>query len=181
MLLQQGRACVQANAVLAVSRTPREAQFARPVSLGAALDHPRFEALEPLAAFPAMFEYRLATGWPGREGQDASSAGFIRPRTERLITAETLTRLADAWFPALWAAGEQVPATTVSMALVFGGVEEPVELSGDEFLQASFRTSAVAGGFGDETGALWWPDGRLAVTAQQLLRFGVPRGAAADQ
>jgi len=177
-LLQHDRACVQAHAVLAASRTPAQAHFARPPALGAALGHPRLDALEPLAAFPAMFEYRIASGWPGRTGQGASTAGFIRPRMERLVTPESLTMLADAWFPAFWAAGDRVPATTVSMALVFAGAQAAVPLGEDEFLQAGFRTSAAAGGFGDETGELWWPDGRLAVSAQQLVRFSAPRDGA---
>lgn len=52
------------------------------------------------------------------------------------------------------------------MSLVFGSMEPSVGLGADE---ARFQSGRLVDGYGDETGALWWPDGRLAVTVQQLV------------
>lgn len=175
VLMQGGKARVQASAVLAAVRSRAFHQLAQAPQLGAARDHPPLEALESLAAFPRMFDYRIACGWPGTASTRGTTRGFVRPRSERRITPEQLAMLADAWFPAAWSgAAERVPASTVSMSLVFGSVDESVELGEDDWLQAHFRTVQLAGGFGDESGTLWWPDGRLAVKVQQLVWFAAP-------
>ena len=169
-LLQDGRSCVHASAVLATPGAPHE-RVLEPPPRGLARDHPRVDALEALAAFPAMFDYRFAQGWPRHPTGRGHTHGFIRPRDERHITPEMLAMLADAWFPALWSTGEHVTAATVSMSLVFTSNETSFTLGADDYLQASFTASALAGDYGDETGELWWPDGRLAVKAQQLVRY----------
>ncbi len=172
VLMQGGQARVQASAVMAAVRSPDFQQLARAPRLGAAQEHPPLDALESLAAFPRMFDYRIACGWPGGEAAQGTTGGFVRPRFERRVTPESLAMLADAWFPAAWSgAAERTPASTVSMSLVFGSVEESVDLGEDDYLQAHFRTVQLAGGFGDESGTLWWPDGRLAVKVQQLVWF----------
>ena len=172
VLLQGGKARVQASAVMAAVRSPTVHQLARAPRIGAAQDHPPLDALDSLAAFPRMFDYRVACGWPGAESTPGTTSGFVRPRFERRITPEALAMLADAWFPAAWSgAAGRTPASTVSMSLVFGGVDEAVDLGEDDYLQAHFRTVQLAGGFGDESGTLWWPDGRLAVNVQQLVWF----------
>jgi len=172
VLVQGGKARVQACAVMAAVRSPTFHQLARAPRIGAARDHDPLDALEQLAAFPRMFDYRIACGWPGSEEKQGATCGFVRPRFDRRITSEQLAMLADAWFPAAWSgAAERVPASTVSMSLVFGSVEEAVDLGDDHYLQAHFRTVQLAGGFGDESGTLWWPDGRLAVKVQQLVWF----------
>lgn len=170
-LLQGGRPCVQASAVLGAAQSNHQARFQPPPHLPEVESLPPLDALDALAAFPRMFEYRVAAGWPGRRGGDAVTTGFLRPRAQGRIAPPTLALLADAWFPALWADGEHMPATTVSMALVFASPQPAPQLGAGEYLRARLRTSAVAGGFGDESGALWWPDGSLAVKSQQLVRF----------
>ena len=173
VLVQGGKVRVQAAAVMAAVRSPDFRQLVPAPRLGTPPDHPPLDALESLAAFPRMFDYRIACGWPGTEATRGSTSGFVRPRFDRRVTPESLAMLADAWFPAAWSgAAERVPASTVSMSLVFGGVEEAVELGEGDYLQAHFHTAQLAGGFGDESGTLWWPDGRLAAKVQQLVWFG---------
>ena len=172
VLVQGGKARVQACAVMAAVRSPDLHRLAHAPQLGAAQDHPPFDALDSLAAFPRMFDYRIACGWPGTGQTRGTTSGFVRPRFERRITPESLAMLADAWFPAAWSGGaDRVPASTVSMSLVFATVEDSVELGEDDYLQAHLRTVQLAGGFGDESGTLWWPDGRLAAKVQQLVWF----------
>ena len=172
VLVQGGQARVHASAVMAAVRSPAFHQLTRPPRIGAAQDHAPLDALESLAAFPRMFDYRIACGWPGADAKQGTTAGFVRPRFDRRITPESLAMRAQAWSPAAWAgAAERVPASTDAMSLVFGSVEAAVDLGDDDYLQAHFRTVHLAGGFGDESGALWWPDGRLAVKVQQLVWF----------
>jgi hypothetical protein len=80
--------------------------------------------------------------------------------------------LADAWFPPRWAAlAEPVPVSTVSMQVVFhdaGGSSAAL----DGYFAACHQEDARSEGFGLERGNLWWPDGRLVLTMQQLTWVG---------
>lgn len=172
-LLQDGRICAQATAVFSPLPVTQEHAFDPPAPFtGNPTDVPPLHALDALAAFPRMFEYRVALGWPGAQDTEPVTAGYIRPRFDGPLTHEVLAMLADAWYPAVWATASREPATTVTMSLVFNLPDEAVRLRPGDYLQARFRTNMRAGTFGDESGELWLPDGRLVVQAQQLVLFG---------
>jgi acyl-CoA thioesterase len=166
---------VTAEAIFApaAGATPSDA-LARP-SLPGAETLPRLASLDALAAFVGTFDHRVAYGTPFARHREARSGGWIRSRLPLPHSAAGLLMLADAWFPPRWATlGEPVPVTTVSMQVVFHetGVDTP-DL--DDFFAACHQEDAQTEGFGLERGALWWPDGRLALTSQQLTWVGNAR------
>lgn len=125
---------------------------------------PRLDRLDALAAFVGTFDHRVAFGMPFAREREARSGGWIRSQLPLPHSAAGLLMLADAWFPPRWAAlGEPVPATTVSMQVVFhetGGTAADL----DGFFAACYQEDAQSDGLGLERGTLWWPDGRLALS-----------------
>lgn len=168
-------AAVVADAVFGVSRpSPHRAHLPAP-DLPDPHTLPRLSRLDPLAAFVRAFDYRVAFGEPFRGSAEPRSGGWVRPTGEPAgeVGPDMLLMLADAWFPPGWATrSEPVPVSTISMQVVFHDVAPTT--AGDGFLAACHREEAHADGFGLERGELWWPDGRLALTSQQLTWVGAP-------
>lgn len=175
-----GDACaaVTAEAIFASTATASTATaLPRPALPRPALPSPatlpRLDALDPLAAFVGTFDHRVAFGAPWAGQRQARSGGWLRSRLPLPSAPAALLMLADAWFPPRWATlAEPVPVSTVSMQVVFhdAGTGSPAL---DDFFAACYQEDACTGGFGLERGALWWPDGRLALTMQQLTWVGV--------
>jgi acyl-CoA thioesterase len=166
-LSQDGQAGVSAQALFGSDRAgqpalgdPAPPELATPGQLS------RWHGLDAFASFTRQFDYRPALGVPFAGGQQRDSGGWLRLIDDEGWSAEHLLLLADAWCPALWAAvPAPVPVSTLSMNVLFHG--EPPAAPPHRFLAAHHHTHSVAEGYGDERGALWWPDGRLAVLAQQ--------------
>ena len=128
--------------------------------------------LDALAAFVATFDHRVAFGEPLAGGPEARSGGWLRSRLPLPPGSAALLMLADAWFPARWAALQApVAVSTVSMQVVVHDVA-PGPAGLDGFFAACYQEAARVEGFGLERGELWWPDGRLALTMQQLIWVG---------
>lgn len=133
---------------------------------------PRLTALDAMAAFVRTFDHRVAFGLPFAGGAAARTEGWLRSREPLPEGPAALLLLADAWFPPRWATSpEPVPVSTVSMQVVFHDVT-PGPDSTDGFFAACHEEDAGTEGFGLERGTLWWPDGRLALTMQQLTWIG---------
>lgn len=166
-------AAVTAEAVFgAPAAAPPSTGLPRP-ALPSPATLPRLAALDPLAAFVRTFDHRVAFGPPFGGGREARSGGWLRSRLPLPSAPAALLMLADAWFPPRWAAlAEPVPVSTVSMQVVLHDVKTG-SASLDGFFAACYEEDARADGFGLERGALWWPDGRLALTMQQLTWVGV--------
>lgn len=172
------RPAVTADAVFgSATGTAPSTALPRPV-LPAAETLPRLAALDPLAAFVSTFDHRVVFGLPFAAAPQARSSGWLRSRVPLPPTPAALLMLADAWFPPRWAAltepePEPVPVSTVSMqVVVHDGAPGPTAMDG--FYAACYQEDARGEGYGLERGELWWPDGRLALTMQQLTWVGEP-------
>ncbi len=166
-------AAVTAEAVFAPAAMASTAIALPRPALPAPAALPRLDALDPLAAFVGTFDHRVAFGAPWAGQRQARSGGWLRSRLPLPSAPAALLMLADAWFPPRWATlTEPVPVSTVSMQVVFhdAGTGSPAL---DDFFAACYQEDARTEGFGLERGALWWPDGRLALTMQQLTWVGV--------
>jgi acyl-CoA thioesterase len=163
---------VVANAVFGLTRESDSMVTPPLPSLPAPRSLPRFTGLDPLAAFVRAFDYRVSFGEPFVAGPEARSGGWVRPGDPLEPAPETLLLLADAWFPPGWVTRrEPVPVSTLCMQVVFHqAAAGRSDLGG--FFAVSFREDALGDGFGIERGELWWPDGRLALTSQQLIWIG---------
>lgn len=168
------RPAVTADAVFGCASSAAPAAAVPRPALTAASTLPRMAALDPLAAFVSTFDYRVAFGAPFAGGPESRSGGWLRSRLPLPPTPAALLMLADAWFPPRWAAlPEPVPVSTVSMqVVVHDGVPGPGAMDG--FFAACYEEDARGEGYGLERGELWWPDGRLALTMQQLTWVGEP-------
>jgi hypothetical protein len=166
------RPAVTAEAVFGRTAEAAPATAVPRPPLPAASTLPRLAALDPLAAFVSTFDHRVAFGAPFAGGSEARSGGWLRSRVPLPPGPESLLLLADAWFPPRWAAlAEPVPVSTVSMQVVFHDTAAGRSDMGG-FFAACHEEDARGEGFGLERGELWWPDGRLALTMQQLTWVG---------
>ena len=121
--------------------------------------------LFPIAAF---FEYRPALGaapFTGA-GELSETGGWLRLREDRPLDALLLAVSADAWWPVPFARLEGFRALpTIDLTLHFRAV--PPARPGTAVL-ARFSSRATHGGFFEEDGELWAPDGTLLVQSRQL-------------
>ncbi|MCR5882404.1 thioesterase family protein [Rhizobacter sp. J219] len=163
---------VTAEAIFApAGATTQAAALPRP-SLPAPETLPRLDRLDALAAFVGTFDHRVAFGAPFAQDRRARSGGWVRSRLPLPRSPAGLLMLADAWYPPRWATlSEPVPVSTVSMQVVFHE-SCPGSPGLDGFFAACYQEDAQTDGFGLERGAIWWPDGRLALTMQQLTWVG---------
>lgn len=177
-LRQQGRLCVTAHAVFGLSRPDlEEEQLTRP--LPAPQQLPAYEALQPLAAFPRQFDYRISEGRAFEGSASPVTVGWVRLHRETGEAAPTvlgpaeLLLLADAWFPPVWTMLDAaVPVATLTLDVLFLRAEVEDQLLADGFLAARHETRRIADGYADEHGLLSLPDGRPVLRAQQLTWVG---------
>jgi acyl-CoA thioesterase len=166
-LLQDGRPCALAGAVLADARA------------GLELEHAEFPEVEPPDAiaparhradpppFARQFEFRQAVGARvfGR-GEEAVTGGWVRLRRERPLDAALLVALCDSWFPAVFAlVDEPRPVPTLELTVHLrtdGGALPP------DWVLGRFTTRTARDGFLEEDGEIYSRDGRLLAQSRQL-------------
>ena len=120
----------------------------------------------PLPPFASNWEMRNVAGIPFTGGDRAESGGWIRLREPRALDYPLVAALADAWFPAAFArltAPEALP--TIDLTIHFRAA--PSVPAGESVL-ALFRSHHAGGGFVEEDGTIWAPDGTLIAQSRQL-------------
>jgi acyl-CoA thioesterase len=146
---------------------------------------PQAKPLEEIRPFPALgaswvkqYDFRFIEGDPDFSGakKDVPSSAFsklwIGDRVSRKIDALSLMSMSDAFFGRVFhARRELVPFGTVSLTTYFHADME--ELARDDIS----RVLAIADakifhkGYGDQSGELWSPQGRLLATTHQIAYF----------
>ena len=126
-------------------------------------------------AFSNQLEYRPCIGpEPLSGGAEAIAGGWLRLRDERSLDEPAAAVLVDGWWPAVWSRLWQLPRIpTVDLTIHF---RRPLPATNSPVL-AVFRSKAAAGGFVDEDGELWSPDGQLLVQSRQLAVLVAPPDA----
>ena len=167
---QAGRVCVVAQCVFGPDRNQPSLLPLRPQELPPPDGLDSLSFMRRLARFVDRFEYRLAAGAAFAGIAPSRSTGYVRLKSPRdRLEPEDLLLLADSWFPALWTqTSGPVPATTVTMSVVFHGPAAN-QVPPDGFLQMHVFSSLIQDGYADETAELWIPGGGLLLKAQQLL------------
>jgi len=132
-----------------------------------ALELPYIEGLTP--AFTRHFTYRWALGdlpFSGKGGHEIG--GWIQFREPiDCLTEEWLVALADAWpTPVLAMLNAPVPASTVTWGMGFVHLDRQTCKENDWWGYHSTVDSAE-NGYVHERGAIWDPEGRLAVFSRQ--------------
>lgn len=126
--------------------------------------------LPPIAT---RWETRWAIGHPPTPGMPRGSravaGGWIRLPEQRVVDALVAAAITDAWVPPTFSRMEEpfvVP--TVDLTIHFRTELPHPGLTPDAFVLASFRTTVASGGFLEEDGEVWAPDGTLLAQSRQL-------------
>ena len=130
----------------------------------------------PFPPFAAHWEMRsVVPSLPFTGGDRAESGGWIRLREPRPLDYALVAATCDAWFPAAFArlgAPEALP--TIDLTIHFRS--EPAVPAGESVL-ALFRSRHAGGGFVEEDGLIWAPDGTLLAQSRQLALLQGPSQA----
>jgi len=176
-LVQDGRPMVVALAAFSAD-FPTAADYASPApevgppparlhSVPAAPGVPeiaRRTALQPLFGAMAEDGVSLAAG-----GDEALVGGWLRLAEPRPADAAALAFYCDAWLPAPFALLQApAPAPTIDLTIHFRTRLPHPGMDADAPVLARFSSSTSHGGFFEEDGALWAPDGTLLAQSRQL-------------
>jgi acyl-CoA thioesterase len=119
------------------------------------------------------WDTRWAIGTPpvpgAPRGARAVAGGWIRLPEERPVDALVAAAITDAWIPPTFSRVEEpVFVPTVDLTIHFRAELPHPGLASDAFVLASFNTTVAAGGFLEEDGTVWAPDGTLLAQSRQL-------------
>jgi acyl-CoA thioesterase len=169
-LSQDGRLCVLALAAFALD-FPSAADYA-PVAPSV----PPAEELEAFGPFDGAppivhrMSIRPALGAPPFSGApEALTGGWLRFAEPRAADAAALAMYSDAWMPAPFPRlAAPTAAPTIDLTIHFRAPAATAALSPEDHVLGVFRSTASAGGFFEEDGELWSPDGTLLAQSRQL-------------
>jgi acyl-CoA thioesterase len=167
-LSQEGRPCVIALAAFAAD-FPSALDYAAQTPVV-----PTPEEIDPWPLAPPFppialqFEMRAALGpLPFSGADEALTGGWLRFIDPQQVDPVALAVCADAWLPSPFPRlNAPVGAPTVDLTIHFRAPE--VVLEAGEHVLAVFRSRVSHGGFFEEDGELWAPDGTLLAQSRQL-------------
>jgi acyl-CoA thioesterase len=121
----------------------------------------------------SRYEIRWAIGHPpGPDvpaGARAIAGGWIRLPEQRPVDALLAAAITDGWIPPMFSrVQEPVVVPTVDLTIHFRSDLPHPGLADDAFVLAQFRSTVAAGGFLEEDGEIWAPDGTLLAQSRQL-------------
>jgi acyl-CoA thioesterase len=106
---------------------------------------------------------------PMSGGDEAVVGGWLRLAEPRVADAAAVAFYADAWLPSPFARmTEPAPAPTVDLTIHFRARLPHPGMGVDEPVLARFSSSTSAGGYFEEDGSIWAPDGTLLAQSRQL-------------
>lgn len=152
---------------------------------------PERPAFEEVAEFPGIaraawanqYRFRFVTPMPDLTGAadkgpetdkpgPVETALWLADRSSRPVDALSLTAMSDAFFGRIFhALNRIVPFGTVSMTTYFHADSADLAADRSGRLYGTVDASIFHKSYGDQTGALWSPSGRLLATTQQIAYF----------
>jgi acyl-CoA thioesterase len=138
---------------------------------------PQHYVARPVPSESPPIAHRWETRWaighppvPGApRGAQAVAGGWIRLPEGREVDAFVAAAITDAWIPPTFSRVEEpVFVPTVDLTIHFRAELPHPGLPADAFVLAAFRTTVAAGGFLEEDGEVWAPDGTLLAQSRQL-------------
>ncbi len=133
---------------------------------------------KPAASWIKQYDLRFVEGEP-RFGdapqavpQDAFTKWWIGDRVPRKIDALSLMSMSDAFFARVFHARQKlVPFGTVSLTTYFHVDAEELAAEDISRVLATADAKIFHKSYGDQSGELWSPSGRLLATTQQIAYF----------
>lgn len=171
-LVQDGKAMVLAIGAFA-SDFPTVADYATPPPPELAAGPGALHTLDPAPGVPPI-AHRAAMApvfgpRPMSGGDEALTGGWLRLAQPRLADAAVLAFYADAWLPSPFTRlTTPAPAPTIDLTIHFRTRLPHPGMAEDDPVLARFVSSTSQGGFFEEDGALWAPDGTLLAQSRQL-------------
>jgi acyl-CoA thioesterase len=130
------------------------------------------------ASWASQYDFRFIEGSPdfrasaNAEPASAFSKLWIADRVPRRIDMLSLVAMSDAFFGRIFhARGELVPFGTVSLTTYFHADAEDVAKEGISHVLAIADARIFHKSYGDQSGELWSPSGRLLATTTQMAYF----------
>lgn len=120
-------------------------------------------------AFTRHVEMDLVEGglYAGRD--EARFSGWVRFIESSPVDPPLLAAIADIWPPATVAMMKTPrPSSSVDLTYDFFGLSSDVDQVADGFFSFSAHSPTASGGYCEERGSLWAPNGELAVRVRQL-------------
>jgi len=165
-----------ATAVFAERRTSwshQQAQFPQAKPFEQILPYPKVAA-----SWVKQYDLRFVEGDPDFSGAargsplNAFSKLWIGDRLPRRIDMLSLMAMSDAFFGRVFhARGEMVPFGTVSLTTYFHADTEDLAAEDINRVLAVADAKIFHKSYGDQTGELWSPGGRLLATTHQIAYF----------
>lgn len=125
--------------------------------------------VEGIPAFTQHLDFDLLGTHPYAGAAEARIEGWVRFKEAAVMDAPLLAALADSWAPAAVTMMKAPrPAASVDMTLDFVVDDLPRPLRAEDFFAYQARSESAGGGYAQELGALWLPDGELGVRVRQI-------------
>ena len=173
-LSQQGKVLALATAAHAGPREVGGFDHSVMPEVPPAADCPKRHADEA-PPMHARYDQRTAVGPPHRDApktREARTGGWIRLAEPRPWDSALLCAVADAWIPAVFATQEMpetfVSVPTLDLTVHILAPERLAALAPEDFVFVHFETRTARGGYFEEDGEVWSPDGELLARARQV-------------
>lgn len=124
-----------------------------------------------------QYDFRFVEGEPKLGGADktpgsTTSKFWIADRVPRTIDMLALTAMSDAFFARIFhARRELVPFGTVSLTTYFHGSVEELKAENITRVLGAADAKIFHRSYGDQSGELWSPNGRLLASTTQITYF----------
>jgi len=169
-MVQDDRTMVLALAAFA-SDFPAAADYATPApdvgeppELHVVPPGPGIPEIAQRAALAPVFGPGVLSG-----GDEAVAGGWLRLAEPRVADAAAVAFYADAWLPSPFARlTAPTPAPTVDLTIHFRARLPHPGMAPETPVLARFSSSTASGGFFEEDGWIWAPDGTLLAQSRQL-------------
>lgn len=123
------------------------------------------------------YEMRFVEGalpgtWDGRDVGDSRTRLWTRDNPPRPMDFESLTALADVFFPRIWRRRSVfVPIGTVTMTVYFHAGATQLQQVGDGYVLGQAQAAAFHQGYFDQAAQLWSETGGLLATTHQVVYY----------
>jgi acyl-CoA thioesterase len=165
-LVQDGRPCVLALAVMAIDREGIDMNQVRMPEVERPEQIETLPGRDQAPPFARNFDYRPALGpLPFSGGDEALAGGWLRFGEDEPLDAPALVALCDSWFPAVFGTSTEplaVPTLDLTVHL-----RAPVPRPAGWVL-GRYRTCLARNGFLEEDAELFSEDGELLAQSRQL-------------
>jgi acyl-CoA thioesterase len=174
-MLQADQVVATATLVTAVRRETWSGHEARMPEVPSPQDVPRTHrrGVEWLQRYEMRYlEGSIPRSWEGQGADSSLSRLWVRDEPPRPLDFQSLTAIADVFFPRLWLRrAKMTPVGTVSMTVYFHAGAGQLRDTGTGHLLIQARGQGFAGGFFDTAGQLWNEAGDLLATTHQVMYY----------